>query len=171
MDYPELKELKCKTEYVITNALHNSVKLAPNVIVDNGNSISEEQSHDIKSVSRGHLNESITNPSRQMFFNSSFNQINQLYKELNFVDEEIIITALKIVRTCLMRNINDIQISKTGNQEILIYRKKSKGFSNLIIDEDCDISYMFIGEKLGSEKSHFFPKSKGFNYSEFASLL
>jgi hypothetical protein len=171
MNYPEVKEIKCNTEYVIMGEFHNSVKIAPNLIGDNDNSISEIRNYGIDTISRGHLNESITNPSRQMVFNQSFNQVVKMCKDLDFQDEQIVLTAMNIVQSCLIRNISDIKISKTGNHELLLFKKKHNGFANIIIDEDCDVSFMFIGDKLGTEKSKFYPKSKGFNYSEFASLL
>lgn len=42
----------------------------------------------------------------------------------------------------------DLKISRTGENEILIYRKDKNGnLYNLIIDEDCDLAFIIIHSK------------------------
>ena len=41
----------------------------------------------------------------------------------------------------------DIKISRTGENEILIFRENEKCFYNILVDEDSDISFLFIGNK------------------------
>lgn len=62
-----------------------------------------------------------------------------------------------------------ITLSKTGDNEILIYTEKEGRFYNLLLDEDGDISFILIGIKIGEEKTEFF--TPPFNYDYIVSLL
>lgn len=40
---------------------------------------------------------------------------------------------------------DEVVLSRTGDDEILIYREVAGCFYNILIDEDADLSFMFIG--------------------------
>lgn len=48
----------------------------------------------------------------------------------------------------------DIKISRTGDDEILIFRELNGSFYNILVDEDCDISYLFIGNERSESYTH-----------------
>lgn len=169
MEYPESKEPKVRIEYSITQN-NETIKVNP-IAVETDNSISAHINKGINTSSRKYLNESITFPSRQALLNQHFLEIKSIYKELNFSDPQIALTAFNIIQLCVIKNILDIKIAKSSDNELLIYRKKNGAYSNLVFDEDGDISYLYIGTKPGTEKTEYFPKKNGFDYSRFASML
>ncbi len=170
MDYPVSKEPKIKIEYSIANEKNVPISMNP-VVIDNDNSLCTEQHIELNHNTRRFLNESITSPSRKMFLNENYNKIKLIYLDLNYKNPEVLETAFNILQSCILNNITDINVSKTGDKEILIYRNKNGEFSNLLIDEDGDVSFMFIGKNAGTERTYFFPKSQGFDYTQFTSLL
>lgn len=170
MAYLLEKEPKVKVEYSIPLNQKNTRKLNP-IVIQNDNALSLNLDKGLNTSSRNYLNESITFPSRNMYLMQKFNQIKDIYENLNFDNTEIIFTAMNIIQSCIIKNVYDLNISKTGDRELLLFRSKNGEFSNLLIDEDCDVSYMFIGKKPGFEKTDYFPKSKGFDYTKLASLL
>ena len=62
---------------------------------------------------------------------------------LDFEDNRPFMVAEKIIN----RLDTDVKISRTGENEILIFREYEKCFYNILVDEDSDISFMFIGDK------------------------
>jgi|GEM_PF-6272783 len=141
------------------------------IAIEHENALSFKKDKGIESVSRNLLNESITSPSRNAILNQRFIELSNIFRELEFENEEIMLTAFNILQSCLISNKTDIELTKTSDNELLLFRKKNGEYSNIIIDEDGDISYIHIGKKLGDEKSGYFPKKNGFDYSEFASML
>ncbi len=170
MECPDLKEPKTRiecTNYSITSAN----KAISSFVVESDNPLSITDERGVNTTSRIYLNESITLPSRQALLDNQIRSIARIYQILQFSNAEIFLTAFNIIQLCAIRNINDIDISKTSDNEMLLFRKKDGEFSNIVIDEDGDISYFFIGKKPGSEKTKYFPKKDGFDYSQLASLL
>jgi hypothetical protein len=170
MAYPTEKEPKVRVEYSIPLNQQLTRKVNP-IVIENDSALSLYSDKGVNTSSRNYLNESITFPSRNMFLMQKFNQIKNIYEELNFNNSDIIFTALNIIQSCIIKNVTDLNVSKTGEKELLLFRSKNGEFSNLLIDEDGDVSYIFIGKKKGSEKTEYFPKAKGFDYSKLASLL
>ena len=169
MQYQETKEPKVRIEYTIPKD-NQTIKVNA-VAIDNDNALCSHVEKGINTSSRRYLNESITSPSRNMILAQHFYEIKNVYQALNFQNPQIFLTAFNIIQLCVIKNISDIKISKSGENELLLYRNKNGEFSNILIDEDCDVSYMFIGKKPGTERTEYFPKEKGLDYSKFASLL
>lgn len=97
-----------------------------------------------------------------------FEKFKEIYNELDFTNEDILNTGNEIIKKCEDKN---IIISKTGDNEIIIYTKKDNGFYNLIIDEDNDISFIYIGYKIGDSKVEFFHEQKSFDFDYICSLI
>ncbi len=53
----------------------------------------------------------------------------------------------------------DIKISRTGDNEILIFREFNKCFYNILVDDDSDISYLFIGDNRSESYTHIWDDS------------
>ena len=73
----------------------------------------------------------------------SIEELERLKPLLDFDDNEPFRVAEKIIN-----KLNDhVKVSRTGENEILIFREYEKCFYNILVDEDADISFMFIGNK------------------------
>ena len=100
---------------------------------------------------------------------TNFETLKSVYLELEFDNICVFYVAVNLYNECLKLGI-DIIISKTGDREILIYKKQNDGgITNLLIDEDGDVSYLYIGDI--RQKPKVFLKEDGLNYSEISKLL
>ena len=70
-------------------------------------------------------------------------KLEELKSLLDFEDNRPFMVAEKIIN----KLDTDIKISRTGENEILIFRDHEKCFYNILVDEDSDISFLFIGNK------------------------
>lgn len=70
-------------------------------------------------------------------------QLEELKSLLDFEDDQPFNVAEKIINKLT----TDFKVSRTGDNEILIFREHEKCFYNILIDEESDISFMFIGDK------------------------
>jgi hypothetical protein len=70
-------------------------------------------------------------------------KLEELKSLLDFEDNRPFMVAEKIIN----KLDTDVKISRTGDNEILIFREHEKSFYNILVDEDSDISFMFIGNK------------------------
>lgn len=70
-------------------------------------------------------------------------KLEELKSLLDFEDNRPFMVAEKIINKLT----TDVKISRTGDNEILIFREHEKCFYNILIDEESDISFMFIGDK------------------------
>jgi hypothetical protein len=164
-----MADAEVKTEYCIP--LKDRKYKLNQLVTDSDMSITTTTLKIKSESTRSRLIESITNPSKHVLINENFRRIVKVYHELKFTNTDVILTAFNIIQYCLIKNINDVFISKTGNNELLLYRSKNGAFSNIVIDEDGDVSYIFIGDKPGTEISKYFPKSKGYDYAKLSSML
>jgi len=105
-------------------------------------------------ISRNGFTESVTHPSPNSFLLNKSNEIGNVYKILGFANEEVLKIADNIIRECLSQNKLDIKISRTGDDELLIYRESNGIFNNIIIDSEGDIEFMHI------------PKNRTLTYNE-----
>ena len=71
--------------------------------------------------------------------------IEELKTLLDFPDNKPYEVANEILN--LLEGNEGIVLSRTGDNEILIYRAHNKNYYNILIDEDSDVSYLFIGDK------------------------
>lgn len=122
-------------------------------------------------TSRQTLNESITSPSRHNFLFNSFIKISQVYKELNFNNEKILSTSAEIIQRCVLVGKTNLNISKTAQEEILIYTSKNGKFNNILIDEDGDISLLRVGDTKEDKFTAFYPLNDKIEFNTIVSFL
>lgn len=79
--------------------------------------------------------------------------LKKVYNELNYTNINSLTLASNIINLCVDENKLNVRVSKTGENEILLYTEKNNVFNNIIIDDECDMFYIRIGDKLGQEKS------------------
>ena len=70
--------------------------------------------------------------------------ISNIYKLLNYNNPVVLEIAIDILRECFKQSKNDIKISRTGENEILIYRIVNGEYRNIILDNDGDIEFLKI---------------------------
>lgn len=127
--------------YVVSNArisipgvYENSIYLtSPN---------SEVQINNI--TSRKGLTESVTQPSRNNFIKQKLDDLYHLFNKLGYQNEAVLQIGSDIIKDSLLQKKLDIKISRTGENEILIFRETEGTFNNIIIDEDADIEFLHI---------------------------
>jgi hypothetical protein len=90
------------------------------------------------------LTESVTQPSRNNFIKQKLDDLYQLYTQLGYQNEAVLQIGSDIIKDSLLQKKLDIKISRTGENEILIFRETEGTFNNIIIDEDADIEYLHI---------------------------
>jgi hypothetical protein len=95
-------------------------------------------------TSRKGLTESVTQPSRNNFIKQKLEDLYQLYTKLGYQNEAVLEIGSDIIKDSLLQKKLDIKISRTGENEILIFRETEGTFNNIIIDEDADIEYLHI---------------------------
>lgn len=95
-------------------------------------------------TSRKGLTESVTQPSRNNFMKQKLEDLYQLYAKLGYQNEAVLEIGSAIIKDSLAQSKLDIKISRTGENEILIFRETEGTFNNIIIDADADIEYLHI---------------------------
>jgi len=88
--------------------------------------------------------ESIAQLSQNNFIKQKLEDLCRLYAKLGYQNEAVLEIGSHIIRDCLWQKKLDIKISRTGENEILIFRETEGTFNNLIIDEEGDIEYLHI---------------------------
>src|SRR5688500_4622896 len=79
--------------------------------------------------------------------NTMFKQLEQvkaMYDILGYNNPLVIDIANDILTSCRNQNKFDVTISRTGDNEILIYRKENGEYKNIMIDESGDIEFLYI---------------------------
>ncbi len=89
------------------------------------------------------------------FFFEKFGEIYRICKELDFSFESILVIAQDIIREVAKQGKFDVVISKTGEDELLIYRRNGEGFTNIILDSDADIQFINISGNRASTTCEF----------------
>lgn len=67
-----------------------------------------------------------------------------IYQHLNLKNEAILQIAFDVISHCRKIGKNDINISYTGDNELLIYRNVDSELRNIIIDENADVEFLVI---------------------------
>jgi hypothetical protein len=70
-----------------------------------------------------------------------YSQVEGIYKLLQFDNEAVLEIAHDIIDECFKQAKYDINVSRTGESEILIYTQMDGQYRNIIIDRDADIEY------------------------------
>jgi len=91
------------------------------------------------------------------YFYTVFSVFSIMYDLLNFENDEVLKIGSKIIWECINQEKKDIQISRTGENELLIFRNVRGTFNNIIIDGDCDIEFMSIPPDRSSAYNIYYP--------------
>ncbi len=99
-------------------------------------------------------------------------QVRELYEEFHFSNPYII----NLIEVLLLKSIeNDkygLNITSSGVEQIVLYTEKEPGsFSNLAIDEDGDISYMYFAKNKKNSERKLFYNDEGLDIEHLVSLL
>lgn len=165
-----VKENRPVIEYSISQGQGHALSMKSELILEDSSVTSFQKKYRFQ-TSRGQLNESITVPSRMTFISNNLFEIHKIYQELNFNNSSVIESSFKILEKCSLNGKTDIKTSKTAQGEILIYRKKGDSFSNLLIDEDGDVSFMKFGKSQNEKRVEFFSSETKLDYNKIVSLL
>lgn len=107
-------------------------------------------------TSRKGLIESVTQPSRTKFMNLKLEELYKQYFNLGFTNGAVLEIGIEIIKYCISQKKFDIKISKTGDNEILIFRENLGLFNNIIIDADCDVEFLHIPvNREGTYNEHY----------------
>jgi len=97
-------------------------------------------------------------------------RFNTLYDELGFDNQSVIILGASLIEECIRQD-KDITISKTTDNEILIYTDHDGSFDNLIIDHDGDIEYICIPKNRTMVYNEYFRNDGGIDIEELVSMI
>ena len=89
--------------------------------------------------------------------NNKETEVYEIYKLLKYNNSVVLEIAYDILKACREQYKNDIIVSRTGDNEILIYRNDNGEYRNIVIDEDCDIFYFCIPIDRRLSYNEFYP--------------
>jgi len=100
-------------------------------------------------------------------------KVNAYTNEFEFENSD---TVENLIEAIILEAINqdkyNLGIKKTSDEQIVIFSKnKNNEYSNLAIDEDGDISYMFFANDKTKSKRKLYCFNDGLKVEELASLL
>lgn len=95
---------------------------------------------------------------------SKIAEVQTVFKELNFKKEAILEISFDILNEAFLQGKTDICISKTGDNELLIYTFSDGDYKNIIIDADADIEYLYIP----MDRTHTFNEHFSFIMNDFS---
>jgi hypothetical protein len=78
------------------------------------------------------------------FYIQKMREIKRVYYQLNYSKSSIFETIGNIITSCISLAKFDIEVSRTGEDEILIFRKVNGTFNNIIIDQEGNIEFLCI---------------------------
>lgn len=103
---------------------------------------------------------------------SKIAEIQAIFKELKFKKEAILEIASDILDEAFIQGKTDIKISKTGDNELLIYTFSDGNYKNILIDGDADIEYLYIPqERENTFNEHFSFVMNDFSPKQLAEKL
>jgi hypothetical protein len=68
----------------------------------------------------------------------------RMYKYLKYTNSTVLKVIYDILEACRNQYKYDVVISRTGDNEILLYRNRNGEYRNIVIDEECDVFYFCI---------------------------
>lgn len=98
-------------------------------------------------------------------------QVVVVYKSVGFKDPSIISIACELIRHSIAQSKTEIIVTRSDDDEILIYRILENEYSNLLIDDEGDIKFIYVGSNLGRARSQVFYKEDGFNFQDIVKLF
>lgn len=122
-------------------------------------------------VDIGYLFDRIKKEENAYFFNQKIKELNVMYQSLGFQNESVLEIGIDIVNNCISQNKTDIKISRTGENELLIFRERNGDFNNVIIDEDADIELLQIPVDRSNTTNEHYPFVYYTNIQELVSKL
>lgn len=125
-----------------------------------------------RTTSRKGLSESVSFPSRNLALFSSLGKLKIVYKELGFDNDKILYVATDIIRHFIsIKGSSHINISKTGDNEILLFTEHNNSFNNIIIDSDCDVEFMHVAENRAESYNSYYDFEENFDTLALAKKL
>ena len=80
-----------------------------------------------------------------------------IYYELGFNDGKVLSLAIEIfVEYTKKGRVEILHISKTGDNELLLYTVNEGNYSNIIIDEDADVEFLYVSKNRKSSYSELY---------------
>lgn len=125
----------------------------------------------VSKISRKGLSESFTQPSRNAFLKQNLDALNKMYSLLGFKKDAILEIGSDIIQDSLKQDKLDIKVSRTGDNELLIFRENSGAFNNILIDSDGDIEFIHIPIERENTYNQHFPFIDSINTFELVSKL
>lgn len=90
-------------------------------------------------------------------YRSQMKKVCQIFDKLKFTNEFVIAVIEKILREFYENGGSNLTITSNADQIILFTNNNSNNFKNLLIDNDCDMTYMnYKEDKTQSEMQLFF---------------
>jgi hypothetical protein len=167
--------IECVTTIAIksksADAQEEKINLVPFGIEDNVSLTDSNRNNLYFNSNISPIHENLSNPTREEFLSAKLLDLSNVYCELKFDNPQGVISAFNILNICAQNKKFNISVSKSNENEILIYSQIGGVYNNLLIDNDGDIQYIKIGRKLGEEDSRVFPQNENLNYSYISSLI
>jgi hypothetical protein len=107
---------------------------------------------------------------KEDFINIAFSEVKLLFDDLGFKNKFVLDIAYKLIEESFNQNIN-LMIGSSPEQIILYTENKPDCFSNIAIDEDGDISYMYFDKEPNLSKRTMYYFDQGLDYENLLSLL
>lgn len=153
--FPELQPTQSLSEYIVAfeSETPNNMFLSSDQrivtivqITDSSLFLNEQRNEPLvrSNISREGLTESFTQPSRKSFLKQKLEDLSKMYALLEFENEAVLEIGTDIIQDCLKLRKLDILISRTGDNELLIFREVDGTFNNIIIDDEGDIEFLHI---------------------------
>lgn len=121
--------------------------------------------------SRKGLSESFSFPSRNSAMLQALNTLNEVFLDLNFTNKKVLDVAHDIIKDFLSKGQSDLNVSKTGDGEILLFTAYNDSYNNIIIDNDCDIEFMHIASNRAESYNEYFDFEENFDTFSLAAKL
>lgn len=83
-------------------------------------------------------------------------EVLETYNSLHYNNSTVLEIAFDIISELKNEGKNNFNISRTGDDEILIYRKIDGEYHNLIIDEDCNVVFLNITSDRRNSYNEFY---------------
>jgi len=118
-----------------------------------------------------YLHQSVKSDEHYYFLSQKVKDLNIVYQSLNCQNEAVLEIGIDIINNCILQDKIDIKISKTGENELLIFREYKGDFKNIIIDEDADIEFLHIPNDRSKTYNEHFPFIYNTDIAELVSKL
>jgi hypothetical protein len=109
-------------------------------------------------TSRNGLSESLSFPSRIKRLQRYIEALVQIRSELDGFNNDVLKFTLDIISSFVISNDGELVVSKTSENEILLYTSENNSYKNILIDDDGDMQFMFIASNRNESFNEYFDK-------------